>query len=144
MKRQPIPSSIEFSCVAQTLRRASRLVSRRYEDLLRPFDLTASQYTILNALSDSQGLPQGRIAQVLGFEQTTFTRLVKTLEKRGLISIQPDPDDRRGRLLQKTPAGQALYEKAFSQWELAQQASFERLTDNDWQTLKTILSKLSG
>lgn len=48
------------------------------------------------------------IAERTGFDPSTVSRQVADLEKAGLLSREPDPDDRRAILLQATPDGQKL------------------------------------
>jgi DNA-binding MarR family transcriptional regulator len=135
--------SIEFDCVAQNLRRAARLVTRRYEEALRPVDLTASQFTILQALRGGRKIPQGMLAEILGFEQTTMTRLAALMLKRALITSEPDPDDKRGRLLSISKEGTALYERAAPLWQKAQDITLGRMPQDAWQGVRKALKTLS-
>ena len=133
----------EFECVVQNLRRASRLVSRRYQDALRAVNLTSSQYTILQALSGRDGIPHGLMAEILGFEQTTLSRLLATMEQRGLLKLVHHPKDRRQRLVTITPEGEALFALAKPHWQKEHDESLARMSDEDWKTLKEVLGRLS-
>jgi DNA-binding MarR family transcriptional regulator len=135
--------SVEFECVAQNLRRAARLVTRRYEDALRPVDLTASQFTILQALRGRSSIPQGLLAEILGFEQTTMTRLAALMLKRALITSNPDPDDKRGRLLSISKDGATLYEQAAPLWQKSQDLTLGRMSQDAWQDVRKALKTLS-
>jgi DNA-binding MarR family transcriptional regulator len=135
--------SVEFECVAQNLRRAARLITRRYEEALRPVGLTASQFTILQALRGGRELPQGMLAEILGFEQTTMTRLVALMFKRALITVLPDPEDKRGRLLIISPEGRGLYEKAAILWQDAQNLTLKRIPVDEWHSVRNALKTLS-
>jgi DNA-binding MarR family transcriptional regulator len=135
--------SIGFDCVAQNLRRAARLVTRRYEEALRPVDLTASQFTILQALQGGRKVPQGMLADILGFEQTTMTRLGALMLKRTLITSEPDPDDKRGRLLSISKEGAALYEQAAPLWQNAQDITLGRMPLDAWHGVRKALKTLS-
>jgi DNA-binding MarR family transcriptional regulator len=135
--------SVEFDCVAQNLRRAARLVTRRYEEALRPVDLTASQFTILQALQGGRKVPQGMLANILGFEQTTLTRLAALMLKRALIKSEPDPDDKRGRLLSVSKDGATLYEQAAPLWQKAQDLTLGRMPLDAWHGVRKALKTLS-
>jgi DNA-binding MarR family transcriptional regulator len=50
-------------------------------------------------------------------DRTTLTAALKPLERRGLVSIAPDPADRRGRRLALTPAGLELLARAVPVWK---------------------------
>ena len=136
--------SVEFDCVAQNLRRAARLVTRRYEEALRPADLTASQFTILQALDGRRAVPQGMLADILGFEQTTMTRLAALMLKRALITAQPDPDDKRGRLLSISKDGTKLYGQAAPLWQKAQRLTLGRMPLDEWNDVRKALKTLSA
>jgi DNA-binding MarR family transcriptional regulator len=140
---QIISGGLQFDCVAQNLRRAARLVTRRYEEALRPARLTTSQFTILTALNGAPQLPQGKMAAILGFEQTTLTRLLKPLARRGLVEIRPDPDDGRGRLVALSKGGSAALAQARPLWEAVQANNLARLSAGEWPALRTTLTKLS-
>ncbi|MGL4488403.1 MAG: MarR family winged helix-turn-helix transcriptional regulator [Rhizobiaceae bacterium] len=143
MTNQKQTPSIEFECVAQNLRRAARLVTRRYDEALRPLDLTASQFTILQALHRGKAVPQGMLAEILGFEQTTMTRLVALMGKRTLITVLPDPNDKRGRLLIISDEGMALYNHAQPLWFQAQSTTLGRMHADEWNGVRKALTTLS-
>ena len=135
--------NIEFECVVQNLRRASRLVSRRYERALKPVNLTSSQFTIFQSLAGRAGLPHGLMAEILGFEQTTLTRLLKPLEKRGLVLIEPNPKDRREKIVKQTKQGEELFKEAKRLWRVEQNKSLGELDDAEWVAMKAALKRLS-
>lgn len=50
-------------------------------------------------LNQSEPPAIGRLAPLLGMDPSTLTAAVKPLSRRGLFSVEPDPDDARSRLL---------------------------------------------
>ena len=50
-------------------------------------------------------------------DRTTLTAKLKPLERRGLIEMRANPDDRRSRLLALTDEGRALLAEAVPVWE---------------------------
>lgn len=136
-------TEIEFACAAQTLRRAARLISRKYEDGLRQVNLTASQFSILQALIFTKSMPFKMISNTLGLEQTTLSRLLRTLEKRNLIRIEADQNDGRSRVIFATEEGQALFQKAKRIWRPINDEHLSRITSDDWNTVKAALKALT-
>src|SRR5437868_1305593 len=57
MSKPLIPA---LPCMCASLRRASRALTQRYDDALRPLGLTITQFTILQALSLAGEISQGR------------------------------------------------------------------------------------
>jgi MarR family transcriptional regulator for hemolysin len=53
-----------------------------------------------------EGLRQNAVADELGVEGPTLVRLLDRLVEDGLVERREDPDDRRAKIVQLTPAGQ--------------------------------------
>lgn len=73
----------------------------------RPYDLSTPQYAILVHASP-EGVPLSKISREMLADNSNLTRLVDRLEARGLVRRVPNPQDRRGTLVQLTPEGAAL------------------------------------
>jgi DNA-binding MarR family transcriptional regulator len=59
----------------------------------------------------------GSIAELLAVDRTTLTAALKPLQRRGLVKVMVDPEDRRGRLLRLTAQGKDLLAEATPVWE---------------------------
>jgi DNA-binding MarR family transcriptional regulator len=59
----------------------------------------------------------GPVAELLAMDRTTLTAALKPLERRGLVKIAVDPEDRRGRKLHLTAQGKKLLAEAAPVWE---------------------------
>ncbi|MFN3462322.1 MAG: MarR family winged helix-turn-helix transcriptional regulator, partial [Oceanibaculum sp.] len=62
----------------------------------------------------------GQLADRMVMDPTSLTRGLKPLERRGLMRLDPDPDDRRTRRVSLTPEGLATLKAARPGWEAAQ------------------------
>src|SRR5262249_61487676 len=58
----------------------------------------------------------GSVASLLAMDRTTLTAALKPLQRRGLITVMVDAEDRRSRRLTLTPAGRALLGGAGPVW----------------------------
>ena len=65
-------------------------------------------YTVLNALDAGPAATQAALAEVIGADKTRIIATLDELQGAGLITRDPDPADRRGRLLAITPAGRRV------------------------------------
>ncbi len=108
---------IRDHCLCLHLQRATRIVARRFDDALRPLDLTNGQFSLLISLNRPEPARLGSVADLLGMDRTTLTAALKALERRGLVRIAIDPEDRRGRLLTLTKAGRSLIARAVPIWK---------------------------
>ena len=120
-KRRPVPFDktlqVRDCCLCLHLQRAARKVARRFDDALRPAGLTSGQFSLLMALNRPKPPSIAPLAEFLAMDRTTLTAALKPLERRGLISVTVDPDDRRSRLLRLTGKGRGLLAKALPIWK---------------------------
>ena len=135
-------SRVPATCMGMHIRRASRIVTQVYDSALRPVGLAVSQFTLLAAIHLMESAPITRLAQELFTDQTTVTRNLKVLEKRGLVAIAPG-DDRRVKFVSLTVEGQSVLAQALPLWEQAQAEVREHFGRQKWQTLLSLLSEVT-
>lgn len=87
-------------------------VARKLRDIQRltvsQVNLTPPQFQILRLLWEQDSQPFKDLAASLGCTRPTMTGIVDTLEKNGMVTRQPNPDDRRSLLVTLTGKGKAL------------------------------------
>ena len=74
--------------------------------------ITMWGYVVLNALRDAPQSTQAALAEKIGADKTRIIATLDELQAAGLISREPDPEDRRARLLSITPAGRRVQQQA--------------------------------
>ena len=121
--------AVRDSCVCLHLQRAARAVARRFDDVLRPLDLTNGQFSLLISLNRPQAPTVGNVAALLAMDRTTLTACLKPLARRGLLTVAIDNSDRRSRRLMLTPAGRAVLVSALPLWQ-REHAAIDRLFTN--------------
>jgi DNA-binding MarR family transcriptional regulator len=109
------------------IQRAARALARRFDEALRPVDLTNGQFSLLMSLNRPEPPSMGSVASLLAMDRTTLTAALKPLERRGLLTIFVDPDDKRSRRLMLTEAGQATLARALPIWEATHAAVSDAL-----------------
>jgi DNA-binding MarR family transcriptional regulator len=97
------------------------MLTRVYDEALRPIGLQASQLPVLVAAALFGETPPtlGALADRLVMERTTLSRNLRPLEKAGLLRIALSPDDGRTRVIVLTRAGERMLEAAYPLWEAA-------------------------
>ncbi len=135
---------IRDHCLCLHLQRATRVVARRFDEALRPLDLTSGQFSLLTSLNRPQPAPMGAVAALLAMDRTTLTAALKPLERRKLIAVAVDPDDRRNRLLTLTRAGRTLLARAFPIWKRAHAQVEAMMASADPDGLRTELRNLTS
>jgi len=102
-----MPSSEEAAFL--DLLRTTDMLSRGLVAILKPEDLSSTQYNVLRILRGApEGLPCGEIAKRMITRDPDITRLLDRLEKRGLISRSREARDRRTVMARITGAGLKL------------------------------------
>jgi DNA-binding MarR family transcriptional regulator len=91
--------------------------------LLPGHPVSMSQAFTLRELDAGTALSQRELAERLGLEKSTVSRMAADLEQRGLLVRERDPDNRRLYRLRLTEAGRALhrsmaggYHDQFAHW----------------------------
>jgi DNA-binding MarR family transcriptional regulator len=76
-----------------------------YNEEAAKFDSTmATGFALLN-IDPEDGTPSTALGPKMGMESTSLSRILKTMEERGLIERRPNPDDGRGVLIHLTEFG---------------------------------------
>jgi len=125
------------------VQRAARALARRFDEALRPFELTNGQFSLLMSLNRPEPPPMGPVASLLAMDRTTLTAALKPLESRGLVKISQDPSDRRSRILTLTAKGQNLLIRAVPVWERTHQEIEQLIPNGDPDEFRTSLQALS-
>ncbi|MGD0365936.1 MAG: MarR family winged helix-turn-helix transcriptional regulator [Acidobacteriaceae bacterium] len=134
---------VRDSCLCLHLQRAARALARRFDDALRPVQLTNGQFSLLISLNRPNPPGMASVADLLGMDRTTLTAALKPLERRGLLKITPDPSDRRSRRLHLTPQGKTLLARAVPIWERTSRQVETLLGDSNPDALRRNLLALS-
>lgn len=100
------PMFAVFDLIGAIERRAQRIVATT----LTEAGLTPDQYLALASLREKDGRPLREIADALRCSPSTVTGIVDTMEKKGLVAREANPEDRRSHLVRLTGKGRALRE----------------------------------
>ena len=130
-------------CLCLHVQRAARVLARRFDEALRPFDLTNGQFSLMMSLNRPEPAPMAAVASLLAVDRTTLTAALKPLERRGLVKVTSDARDRRSRLLVLTAQGMRLLASAVPVWERTHEEVEALLPDGDPDRLRKNLRALS-
>ena len=129
-------------CTCLRVRKLARRVSQIYDQALEPYELTITQFGLLNQLRRRDGTTIGALAEELVMDPTTLTRNLRPLERRGLMVFAPDPIDRRSRTLHLTEKGRQTFRAAHPGWQAAQRLVEERVGAPETRALNASLDEL--
>jgi DNA-binding MarR family transcriptional regulator len=138
-----ITLEVRDTCLCLHLQRAARAVARRFDEVLRPLDLTNGQFSLLMSLNRPEPPTIGSVSALLAMDRTTLTAALKPLERRRLVKVKIDATDRRSRRLVLTPAGRTLLAAAVPIWRQEHAAIDRLLIGADPDRLRTELRALA-
>ncbi|WP_339656161.1 MarR family transcriptional regulator [uncultured Maribacter sp.] len=87
------------------LRATWQAVARMYNEEAKNFDSTMAVGFTLLSIDPKSGTPSTSLGPKMGMEATSLSRILKSMEEKGLILRKPNPNDGRGVLIYLTEFG---------------------------------------
>ena len=128
-------------CLCTKLRRASRGVTRIYDEALADVGLNAAQFSLLRYLQRLGQPSISALAEAMGLDRSTLGRNLRVVEGRGLLQLGGG-SDQRSRQVALTDAGVRVLEQGAPLWERAQQELALRLGADKRAELMALLDDL--
>ncbi len=136
MVNRPDPLGRTLVFTAKTMREA-------FEETLAAAGGSLGTWIVLSALSDeAEFVSQAALATHVHLEGATITHHVDRLEAAGLVRRRIDPDDRRARRLELTPAGTDLHQRLLTAVSTLEQQALRGLSATDRETLRRCLTTI--
>lgn len=106
------------------------------------FGITMNQFEVLEVLYHRGDLTVGAITKLIMSTPGNVTVVIRNLKRDGYVTSLPDPSDKRASILSLTEKGKELIEKVFPTHAKNFEEYFEALSDEETNTLFTLLRKL--
>jgi MarR family transcriptional regulator, organic hydroperoxide resistance regulator len=124
------------------LNRAGTRIAVSFSERIRPFGASLQMWRVLAALRERDGRRMGDLSDTTSIEVSTLTRLVDTMEKKGLVARRRDGKDARAIVVQVTAAGRRLTERILPIAEHYETAALEGFSAAEADKLKAALRRL--
>src|ERR1700745_1745323 len=141
-ENQHIEALFDLPCACQNLRRATRVVTRIYDQELAKAESEITQVGLLTALDLIGEANQTRLSAGFAMDSTTLTRTLRLMLKQGWIRARRGKD-KRERLFSLTRAGRRELAAAQPFWQAAQRRLRKELGDAGWTSMKQALSQIT-
>lgn len=125
-KLDNLTDTIASECIAVRMRILNRVISKIYDDALRPLDAKVSQMNILVAVGKMGTARPAEVCAALHLDVSTLSRNVERMKTRGWLEVIPD-EDGRAQPFRLTNAGKKLLEQAEPAWNDAQEQAKQLL-----------------
>jgi DNA-binding MarR family transcriptional regulator len=136
-------SQVVLTCACFNLRKASRVITQHFDEILKPSGLLITQFTILVAVTMAKSGTINDLAERLVMDRTTLTRNLKPMKREGWLKSESGRDQRT-RVISLTPHGEAALAKALPLWKQAQDGVEETLGHQRWNTLLSHLAETTA
>jgi DNA-binding MarR family transcriptional regulator len=113
-------------------------------ELLTEHGLHVGQEMVLVELWQDDGLRGGELAERLGVEHPTITKMLRRLEGCGLVERRADPEDARSIRVYLTRQGRDLEGPVLSCWEQAEQTVLAGMNAGDRRTFRRLLDRVKS
>lgn len=127
------------------LARLGILIESFQQQVLEPFELTPSDYSVLAALRRNgkpYALNPSQLYTRLQRSSGGMTKILKRLEQRGLVSRASNPDDARGSVISLTRRGLSIQDRAFHAFLAASDTLLAALPDAEREAADRSLRSL--
>ena len=111
-------------------------------ELLAEVGLHVGQEMVLIELWERDGLRGGELAERLGVEPPTVTRMLRRLEKCGFVKRRQDPSDARSFRVYLTGEGRSLESPVARCWERVEEKAFAGMSVGERRTFRRLLTKV--
>ena len=111
--------------------------------VLKAYGVSMWGYSVLLALDYSSVRTQAALAEAIGADKTRIIPTLDELQDKGYIERQPDPDDRRVRLLAITDSGRSVKDAVQEEIQRGEERWLGPLSTNDRRVFLRVLSDLT-
>src|SRR6476660_4008418 len=136
---------LEVEGIVDRIAGLARRLQRTMDETLAEFGLDTAENKVLSILAQG-GEPYrstpGRLAARMELSSGAMTNRLDRLEQAGLVQRLPDPDDRRGVLVELTDAGRTAWEQSVSAQAEQESLVAAALSVKEKQELNALLRRL--
>lgn len=130
--------------VTDLLGRALSVVKRRMEAEVagEPHHLRGSHLRLLS-LTPHEGMRPTELAGRVGMTKQSLGEFVATMQEAGFLHVDPDPGDRRARIVRPTEKGKRLQRRIHEILAEVEQEWARAVGVRNWATFRRVLAQLA-
>jgi DNA-binding MarR family transcriptional regulator len=128
-------------CLMTRSRRISRVVTNIFDQELRPFGVSSSQFSLLVLIAEMDGASRAELGRANHQERSTSTRNLQLVLDQGWAE-EVTPEKGRSRPIVISKAGRDLLTEAMPAWRTAQVKARQLLGDNGASAIVQLSARL--
>lgn len=128
----------------QLIIRVAKAHRQQAATLLAGLGLYPGQEFILLRLQQNNGLSQNQLAEFLGVQPPTISKMLQRMEAAGLLQRVPSPTDQRVTLVYLSAKGQALLPDLHRAWDQLEHTFASTLDSVELAQLKLLLQQVAN
>lgn len=125
-----------------SLMRAREQVMAPIRKMLANSDITEQQWRVLRVLSEAGPMDATSLADRSCLLVPSLTRIAQSMKTKGLVTQEPDPEDRRRQMIAITNDGQNVIDENMEEANLIAQGFRNKLGDDNFEKLIDLLNLL--
>jgi MarR family transcriptional regulator, lower aerobic nicotinate degradation pathway regulator len=129
--------------IGHLLRRAHQRATQIFLETFEEAGLTPTQWAALAMLAEEGAASQNALGRMTAMDPATIQGVIRRLEERGLITREPDPDDKRRTKLRLSQEGATLVGRLLATGTRVTDRTLEPLGPEDRRKFLEMLAKLS-
>jgi MarR family transcriptional regulator, organic hydroperoxide resistance regulator len=129
-------------CIFFMLAKGSQAGTKFLNAKVSRLNLTPVQALVISFLSDQDQIMAGELGKKIELDSATLTGILDRLETAQLIERKGNPDDRRSVKIHLTKKGKEIGREAGKLIEKANEEFLSAFTENERQTLLSLIKKL--
>jgi DNA-binding MarR family transcriptional regulator len=141
----PADLDLEVEGIVDRINGINWRIRKMLDETLEQYELTSGDWKVLCSLR-WKGRPHrrsaGELARIADLSSGAMTNRLDQLEQAGLVKRMPDPDDRRGVLVELTPKGRRLHQEAIGVQAEKEAMLAEALTERETTQLNDLLRRV--
>lgn len=137
--RKPEDRKLLDECAYFDLRRASRALSRFYDEFMRDTPIKGTQFSFLRMILMEKELTLTTLGRYMAMDRTSVTRALDPLVRDKYVKVRKSDDDGRVRYVSLTKKGRDAVMHAEPYWRQAQEALLDVIGSTRWQSLRSVL-----
>ena len=136
---------LEVEGIVERIQHLEKRIRKMLDDTLAEFGLNVGEWAVLGSLrraGDPYRRSPGQLAKSFGLTTGAMTNRLDKLEAAELIRRLPDPDDRRGVIVELLPEGREVWERAVGAQSAKEQFVASGLNERERKQLNSLLRRM--